>query len=162
MDDELTALATVLAGRLKQAGGLLATAESCTGGGLAQTLTAVPNSSVWFERGFVTYSNLSKQELLGVPEDTLARHGTVSAATAQVMAEGALTHSHAQYAVAITGIAGPGGGSTEKPVGTVFIAWAGARRKTRGQQYAFAGDRAAIRRESVLAAIQGLLRYIGE
>ena len=162
MDDELTTLATELAGRLKQAGGLLATAESCTGGDLAQALTALAGSSAWFERGFVTYSNLSKQELLGVPEDTLARHGAVSAATAQVMAEGALTHSHAQYAVAITGIAGPGGGSAEKPVGTVFIACAGARRETRGQQYAFVGDRAAVRRQSVLAALRSLLRYIDE
>lgn len=162
MDAELNALAAELGTRLKRAGQLLASAESCTGGGLAQTLTEIPGSSAWFDRGFVTYSNLSKRELLGVPEDTLAQHGAVSAATAQAMAEGVLTHSHAQYAVAITGIAGPGGGSAEKPVGTVFIAWADRRHGARAEKYTFSGDRAAIRRQSVLAALQGLLRYSDE
>lgn len=162
MDIELKALATELGMRLTNSGRLLASAESCTGGGLAQTLTEIPGSSAWFDRGFVTYSNLSKQELLGVPEDTLAQHGAVSTATAQAMATGVLAHSHAQYAVAITGIAGPGGGSDEKPVGTVYIAWAGVRSETREQQYTFSGDRAAIRRQSIRAALRGLLRYVDE
>jgi nicotinamide-nucleotide amidase len=162
MDDGLSALAAELGARLERSARLLASAESCTGGGLAEALTAIPGSSAWFERGFVTYSNRSKQELLGVPEIMIAQHGAVSAAVARAMAEGALTHSHAQVALAITGIAGPGGGSAEKPVGTVFIAWAGARRVTREQHYAFSGDRATIRRQSVRAALQGLLRYIDE
>ena len=160
MDAELNALVVELGARLKRLARLLASAESCTGGGLAETLTAIPGSSAWFERGFVNYSNLSKQELLGVPEALIAQHGAVSVPVARAMAEGALTHSRAHYAVAITGIAGPDGGSAEKPVGTVFIAWAGARRETREQRYAFPGDRAAIRRQSVLAALLGLLRYI--
>jgi len=160
MDAELSALAAELGGRLKQTARLLATAESCTGGDLAQALTALPGSSAWFERGFVTYSNLSKQEMLGVPADTLARHGAVSAAVARAMAEGALTHSRADLAVAITGIAGPGGGGADKPVGTVFIAWAGKQRETQFQQYAFEGDRGRVRRQSVLAAVQGLLRTL--
>ncbi len=160
MDDELTALAAELAGRLKQAGGSLVTAESCTGGGLAQILTTVPGSSTWFERGFVSYSNLSKHEMLGVPSETLAHHGAVSEATVQAMAEGALSHSHAEIAVAITGIAGPGGGSADKPIGTVFIAWAGRQRQTRVRRYAFPGDRERIRRQSVAAALEGLLRYL--
>ncbi len=162
MDAELNALAAELGARLKRSACLLASAESCTGGGLADTLTAIAGSSAWFERGFVTYSNPAKQELLGVPEHMLTQHGAVSALVARAMADGALIHSHAQYSVAITGIAGPGGGSAEKPVGTVFIAWAGTRRETREQQYAFLGDRATIRRQSVLAALQGLLRYIDE
>jgi nicotinamide-nucleotide amidase len=160
MDNELSALAAELAGRLKQAGCALVTAESCTGGGLAQTLTTIPGSSVWFERGFVTYSNLSKHELLGVPSEMLTRHGAVSAATAQAMAAGALAHSHADLAVAITGIAGPGGGSADKPVGTVFIVWAGLRRDARIQRYAFQGDREQIRRQAVAAALEGLLGYL--
>ena len=110
----------------------------------------------------MTYSNLSKQELLDVPETAIATHGAVSRAVARAMAEGALTSSRAHFAVAVTGIAGPDGGSAEKPVGTVYIAWAGARRETREQRFAFTGDRAAIRRQSVLAALQGLLREIDE
>ncbi len=160
MDDELAALAVELAGRLKQAGCSLVTAESCTGGGLAQILTTIPGSSAWFERGFVSYSNLSKHEMLGVPSETLAHHGAVSEATVQAMAEGALSHSHAEIAVAITGIAGPGGGSADKPVGTVFIAWAGRQRQTRVRCYAFPGNRERIRRQSVAAALEGLLRYL--
>jgi len=160
MDDELTALAAELAGRLKQAGCSLVTAESCTGGGLAHILTTIPGSSAWFERGFVSYSNLSKHEMLGVSSDTLAQHGAVSEATAQAMVEGALSHSHAEVAVAITGIAGPAGGSADKPVGTVFIAWTGRKRQARVRRYAFPGDRERIRRQSMAAALEGLLRYL--
>jgi len=162
VDTELSTLAADVGARLKRSAQWLATAESCTGGGLTEALTAIPGSSAWFERGFITYSNLAKQELLGVPEEMIAQHGAVSAVVARAMAEGVLAHSHAQFAIAITGIAGPGGGSAEKPVGTVIIAWAGTQRESREQQYAFVGDRAMIRRQSVLAALQGLLRYIGE
>ncbi len=162
MDDELTALAAELAGRLKQAGWSLVTAESCTGGGLAQILTTIPGSSTWFERGFVSYSNLSKHEMLGVPSDLLAHHGAVSEAVAQAMAEGALRHSHAEVAVAITGIAGPGGGSADKPVGTVFIAWAAHRRRTQVRRQAFPGDRERVRRQSLAAALEGLLGYLAD
>ena len=109
--DNLTALATLVGAKLKAQGLMLATAESCTGGWVAQAATAIAGSSDWFERGFVTYSDLAKREMLGVNAATLARHGAVSEQTAQEMADGALAHSHAQVAVAITGIAGPAGGS---------------------------------------------------
>lgn len=144
-------------GRQLSAGGLrCATAESCTGGWLAQTLTAVPGSSDWFERGFVTYSNEAKQELLGVTEAMLQRHGAVSEPVARAMAEGALKHSRAQRSVAITGIAGPAGGTPEKPVGTVVFAWAGTGQDTRSETCRFAGDRAAVRWASVMHALRGL------
>ena len=117
MDAELLKLAEQLAQTLKRVGLSLTTAESCTGGGLAEVLTTVPGSSIWFERGFVSYSNLAKREMLEVSTETLARHGAVSEPTARAMAEGALTHSPADLAVAITGIAGPGGGTEAKPVG---------------------------------------------
>jgi nicotinamide-nucleotide amidase len=136
---------------------MLATAESCTGGWVAQELTAIAGSSAWFERGFVTYSNAAKMEMLSVPPETLAQHGAVSEATALAMATGALAHSHAGWALAITGIAGPGGGSPEKPVGTVCFAWAGqgtARAVTRR----FSGERAEVRRQAVEFALAELLR----
>jgi nicotinamide-nucleotide amidase len=164
MDAELLKLAEQLAHALKVAGLSLATAESCTGGGLAQVLTAVPGSSLWFERGFVSYSNLAKREMLGVKTDTLARHGAVSEPVARAMAEGALTHSHADLAVAITGIAGPGGGTPDKPVGTVCFAWARRKQDSRSITLHFPGDRAAVRRQAMAAAIEGLqenLREVG-
>jgi nicotinamide-nucleotide amidase len=138
---------------------MLATAESCTGGWVAQELTAIPGSSGWFERGFVTYSSIAKMEMLGVPQETLARYGAVSEETALAMAIGALAHSLAQWAVAITGIAGPGGGSPEKPVGMVCFAWAkagAAHARTRH----FHGERATVRRQSVEYALSELLRRI--
>ena len=156
MDTELLKLAEALAHDLRQAGLALVTAESCTGGGVAQVLTAVPGSSLWFERGFVTYSNVSKHEMLGVSSGILARHGAVSEQTARAMAEGALKHSHADLAVAITGIAGPTGGTPDKPVGTVCLAWARHAEETRSQTRHFAGDRDAIRRQAMMAAISGL------
>ena len=141
---------------LGERGWWLTTAESCTGGWVAQAITAIPGSSAWFERGFVTYTNLAKQEMLGVQADTLAKHGAVSAATVTEMAQGALRHSHAQLAVAISGIAGPGGGSPEKPVGTVWFAWGWAEGvQVRCQQ--LSGDRAAVREQAVVIALQGLL-----
>ena len=116
---ELETLAERLGRELLNRGECLATAESCTGGWVAQSVTAIAGSSTWFDRGFVTYSNAAKVEMLGVPETTLERHGAVSEATARAMAQGALAHSRADWAVAITGIAGPTGGTPEKPVGMV-------------------------------------------
>ena len=159
---DLDTLCGEIARRLTQRGLMLATAESCTGGGAAQAATSLPGSSRWFERGFITYSNLSKQDLLGVPADTLGEHGAVSEATARAMAEGALMRSRAQASLAITGIAGPEGGTAEKPVGTVWLAWAGAGRATLAEQCRFTGDRDQIREQAVEAALRGLLRFLGE
>jgi len=135
---------------------LLATAESCTGGLVAGAITAVAGSSAWFERGFVTYTNEAKTELLGLPRQTLDTFGAVSIQTAEGMSQGALAFSRAQWAVAVTGIAGPGGGSTEKPVGTVCFAWSGPF-GVRSERRHLGGDRAEVRRESVRVALAGLL-----
>jgi nicotinamide-nucleotide amidase len=145
---------------LKRQGLMLATAESCTGGWVAQVITSVAGSSEWFERGFVAYTNLAKREMLGVSTTILSRYGAVSEQTARAMAEGALTHSHAQVALAITGIAGPSGGTPEKPVGTVCFAWAVKKRDTISRKQVFSGDREAVRRQAVIAALQGLLEYL--
>src|SRR5437868_1655786 len=139
---------------------VLAVAESCTGGWVAQAVTSVAGSSDWFDRGFVTYSNVAKQELLGVGGDTLRHHGAVSEQTAREMVQGALARSHAHVALAITGIAGPGGGTPEKPVGTVWLAWFGKERSLRTAHHVFDGDREAIRRQAVIAALDGLIRFI--
>jgi nicotinamide-nucleotide amidase len=142
-------------------GEMLATAESCTGGWVAQSVTAVAGSSEWFERGFVTYCNASKQEMLGVSPDTLARHGSVSEQTASEMASGALRRSHAGFALAITGVAGPAGGSRAKPVGTVCFAWARrADGAVRVETRRFEGDREAVRRQSVIRALQGVVDWL--
>ena len=145
---------------LKRQGLMLATAESCTGGWVAQVITSVAGSSEWFERGFVAYTNLAKREMLGVSTTILSRYGAVSEQTARAMAEGALTHSHAQVALAITGIAGPSGGTPEKPVGTVCFAWAVKKRDTISRKQVFSGDREAVRRQAVVTALQGLLEYL--
>jgi nicotinamide-nucleotide amidase len=138
----------------------LATAESCTGGGLAYALTNLNGSSAWFERGFVTYSDLSKEELLGVKHTTLLDHGAVSGETAREMAEGVLEQSQAQISVAITGIAGPSGGSTEKPVGTVWFGWASIQQDTIVKLEQLRGNRMEIREEAIRIAIEGLLRVL--
>lgn len=158
--DECEQLAEQLGGRLLARGEWLATAESCTGGGIAQCVTAIAGSSGWFERGFVTYSNAAKLELLGVPETTLERHGAVSEAVARAMAQGALAHSRADWAVAVTGIAGPGGGSPEKPVGTVCFAWAHNEGACEAQTCHFAGDRAAVRAQAIYQALFGLFQRL--
>ena len=142
--------------RLKAAGEVLATAESCTGGWAAQVVTSVAGSSAWFDRGFVTYSNAAKQEMLGVRPETLGRHGAVSEQTAREMARGALERSAATLAVSVTGIAGPGGGSAEKPVGTVCFAWAAGGEVT-SETRRFPGDRESVRRQSVIRALEGVL-----
>ena len=152
-------LAKDIGARLKTAGEQLVTAESCTGGWVAQIVTAVAGSSAWFERGFVTYSDSAKEELLGVRGETLARHGAVSEETAREMALGALARSKAGVAVAVTGIAGPSGGSPDKPVGTVCFAWAD-RRGARSETRHFSGDRESVRRQSVVHALEGVLRAL--
>ena len=158
----MVALAAAVAGRLKASGALLATAESCTGGWVAQALTAIAGSSGWFERGFVTYSNAAKEELLGVRPETIARHGAVSEETAREMALGALAHSHATITLSVTGIAGPSGGTPEKPVGTVCFAWAGKAFPVRTETRRFAGDREAVRRQSVEHSLARLLELLEE
>lgn len=154
---ELEALAERVGVLLLQRGELLAAAESCTGGWLAQSVTAIAGSSGWFERGFVTYSNAAKSDMLGVPALTIARHGAVSEPTARLMAQGALSHSPADWAVAITGIAGPTGGSPDKPVGTVCFAWASQDGGCEAQTVHFSGDRAGVREQSVAHALRGLI-----
>ncbi len=144
---------------LKAKGLRLAAAESCTGGWVAKALTAIAGSSDWFERGFVTYSNAAKREDLGVREATLAQHGAVSEETAREMAAGALERSGAQVALAITGVAGPGGGSVQKPVGMVCFAWAHGG-KIRSETRRFDGDRESVRRQSVLRALEGVLESL--
>jgi nicotinamide-nucleotide amidase len=143
--------------RLAASGQVLAIAESCTGGWVAQAVTAIAGSSEWFDRGFVTYSNDAKQEMLGVRADTLARHGAVSEQTAREMAQGALARSKATVTLAITGVAGPGGGSAEKPVGMVCFAWA-SRQTIRTETIHFSGDRESVRRQSVIHALEGVLK----
>ncbi len=159
MDDLLT-LSELLGHCLRDRGEWLTTAESCTGGWVAQSITAIAGSSAWFDRGFVTYSNGAKQDMLGVPESTLNRHGAVSEATARAMAQGAIAHSRADWALAITGVAGPTGGSAEKPVGTVCFAWAQRDAGCEAQTCRFAGDRASVREQAVHHALRGLLTRI--
>jgi nicotinamide-nucleotide amidase len=135
----------------------LATAESCTGGGVAYQLTEQPGSSAWFERGFVTYSNLAKVEMLGVKQSLLETFGAVSEPVVRAMAEGALTHSQAQISIAITGIAGPDGGSQDKPVGTVWFGWASIDAQTQTAVQLFSGDRSEVRSQSIRFALENLL-----
>jgi nicotinamide-nucleotide amidase len=156
IDEDLFALATELGRAALAKGALIATAESCTGGLIAGVITAVAGSSDWFERGFVTYSNTAKIEELGVPADAIDRFGAVSEEVALAMAQGAVRASRAQWAASVTGIAGPTGGSAEKPVGTVCFAWSGPSVND-AEQRLLAGDRAAIRRESVRLALRGLI-----
>jgi len=160
--DALTTLATLAGSRLKARGLKLATAESCTGGWVAQAVTAISGSSDWFERGFVTYSNEAKQEMLGVRAATLDRAGAVSEETALEMARGALAASHAQVAVSITGVAGPTGGTPAKPVGMVCFGWALAGGGADAATKHFPGDREQVRRQSVIFALQGVLERVGE
>jgi len=162
LHDTLTTLATLVGARLKARGLKLAAAESCTGGWIAMAVTAVAGSSDWFERGFVTYSNEAKQEMLGVEKTVLDVHGAVSEPTARAMAEGAIRHSKAQIAVAVTGIAGPSGGSAAKPVGTVCFAWAGPGPRLRCETRFFPGDREQVRRQTVIAALQGIIEVLEE
>jgi len=158
--DALIILATLVGAGLRAKGMMLATAESCTGGWVAQAVTAIGGSSEWFERGFITYSDAAKREMLGVSARTLAAHGAVSEQTAREMAAGALAHSRAQVAVAITGIAGPTGGTPEKPLGMVCFAWAAQDGVLNAETRHFTGDRESVRRQSVIAALQGVLKLL--
>ncbi|HEX7249526.1 MAG TPA: CinA family protein [Burkholderiales bacterium] len=155
----MDALAKRVAERLKAERGKLVTAESCTGGWAAQVATSIAGSSDWFERGFVTYSNDAKQELLGVAAATLKEHGAVSEETAREMALGALARSKGSVSLAITGIAGPTGGSAAKPVGTVCFAWA-AQGVARSETRHFKGDRESVRRQSVVRALEGVIETL--
>lgn len=153
---KLESLLESLAATLVSRNEMLATAESCTGGWVAKVCTDLAGSSVWFERGFVTYSNQAKQDMLGVSADTLDSHGAVSEQTVLEMVDGALSHSRAHWVLAISGIAGPGGGSADKPVGTVWFGWGGPSGWRYSQQHCFAGDRDAVRRQAVLHALDGI------
>lgn len=156
-DDSLfTSLVSQLAERLLVAQARLATAESCTGGWIAKVLTDMAGSSAWFDRGFVTYSNQAKREMLGVRSGTLEQHGAVSRETVLEMVSGALEHSAANYSVAVSGIAGPGGGTPDKPVGTVWLAW-GTPASVEAVCEHFSGDREQVRAQTVERALRGLL-----
>ena len=155
-DLDLDALATDVGRRLAQAKLMLSVAESCTGGWIARCLTDIAGSSGWFERGFVTYSNESKVSMLGVLPATLAAHGAVSEEVVREMAEGAAKHSRATVTVAVSGIAGPGGGSPEKPVGTVWIGWRWADGRVEARRHLFKGSREEVRRQAVAVALAGL------
>lgn len=155
-------LAAQVGAALKSHGLKLATVESCTGGGVAQAITDVAGSSAWFECGFITYSNLSKQQMLGVSEATLRQHGAVSEKTVLEMVEGAFQHSVAQVALAVSGVAGPEGGTPDKPVGTVWLAWGVRHGAIRAQRYQFNGNRAEVRAQSVHIALQGVVDLLNQ
>jgi len=157
---DIAALAAELGRRLAARGEFAATAESCTGGLVAGAITAIAGSSGWFDRGFVTYTNAAKTEMLGVDADALERNGAVSEATAIAMAEGALRASKADVAVAVTGVAGPAGGTAAKPVGTVCFAWARRGGPSTAATHHFSGARDAVRLASVIVALQGLIENI--
>jgi len=152
-------LARQLGKKLKANRSMLVTAESCTGGWVSQAVTSIAGSSAWFERGYVTYSNAAKREALGVAKKTLLRHGAVSEPTAREMARGALKRGRGTMALAITGIAGPGGGAPGKPVGTVCFAWAQGR-KIRSETKHFRGGRTSVRRQSVVHALRGVMKWL--
>jgi nicotinamide-nucleotide amidase len=156
-NDNLAKLSQQVGQALQQRQWILSCAESCTGGWVAQNITAIAGSSAWFDTGFVTYSNHAKQQLLNVSNETLVTQGAVSEATAQAMAQGALNNSLADISLAVTGIAGPGGGSVDKPVGTVCFAWAWQDNLS-SQRHILAGDREAVRRQAVEIALRETLR----
>ena len=160
MSSNIDHLATEVGEALLARNCKLVTVESCTGGWISQAVTSVSGSSNWFDRGFVTYSNEAKQELVGVLADSLEVHGAVSEKVAIEMALGGLKHSCADIAVSVTGIAGPDGGTPNKPVGTVWIAWANEAGKATAKCYQIGGDRNAIRRETVLNALSGIREFI--
>ena len=154
---DITELAEQLGLQLQACTQQVSTAESCTGGGIAEAITRVAGCSQWFEAGYVTYSNRQKSEQLGVPEGLFERVGAVSREVVEAMARGAQQRSRARYAVAVSGIAGPSGGTEQKPVGTVWLAWADAQ-SCHAARRQFAGDRQAVREQTVLCALQGLLQ----
>lgn len=159
LDLQISQLAAELGVLLQANAWQVTTAESCTGGGIAEAITRIAGSSGWFEAGFVVYSNAQKTRQLGVSEALLIAHGAVSEPVVCAMAQGALESASAHWAVAVSGIAGPGGGSEQKPVGTVWLAWAGPG-GVDAQRFLFAGDRHAVRQQSIVAALQGVLLRI--
>jgi nicotinamide-nucleotide amidase len=160
MDNELYRLAVRVGRALKQQELMIATAESCTGGWIGQAITMVPGSSEWFERGFITYTYISKREMVAVKARSLARHGAVSEQVVREMVLGALNNSHAQVAVSVSGVAGPSGGSPDKPVGTVCFAWARKGSATVIETRRFRGDRDQVRRRAVIHALRGVLKIV--
>lgn len=157
---DIDELAARLGRLLLERGEQVSTAESCTGGGIAEAITRVAGSSAWFEAGYVTYSNRQKSRQLEVPAELFEQVGAVSRGVVEAMAAGACRQSGARYAVAVSGVAGPGGGSAEKPVGTVWLAWADGA-DVQAVRELFAGDRAAVRQQTVERALRGLLELIG-
>ena len=157
MSEDISTLASRLARRLVRAGATLSAAESCTGGWIAQTATAISGSSRWFDRGFVTYSNRAKIEMLGVAPATIGEYGAVSGETAEEMVRGALAAAQVEIAVAVTGVAGPDGGTPQKPVGMVWFGWGTKNTEPVTKKLYFAGDRESIRAQTVSVAIDGLL-----
>ncbi|MCH4883517.1 MULTISPECIES: CinA family protein [Pseudomonas] len=155
--DQISQLASELGLLLKALNAQVTTAESCTGGGIAEAITRIAGSSAWFEAGFVTYSNQQKTRQLEVPEPLFTRVGAVSREVVEAMVQGAQGQSGARFAVAVSGVAGPGGGSPEKPVGTVWLAW-GAGDEVSSERRHFAGNRDEVRRQTVIAALEGLIR----
>ncbi|WP_370824754.1 MULTISPECIES: CinA family protein [Pseudomonas] len=155
--DQISQLASELGLLLKALNAQVTTAESCTGGGIAEAITRIAGSSAWFEAGFVTYSNQQKTRQLEVPEPLFTRVGAVSREVVEAMVQGAQAQSGARFAVAVSGVAGPGGGSPEKPVGTVWLAW-GAGDEVSSERRHFAGNRDEVRRQTVIAALEGLIR----
>lgn len=160
MDAELYEVSGKVGDALKAKALVMAAAESCTGGWIGQAVTMVPGSSKWFDRGFVTYTNEAKQEMLGVSAETLRKFGAVSEQTVREMAAGALKASRAQISVAVSGVAGPDGGTPKKPVGTVCIAWCRVGSEPLARTHRFQGDRDSVRRQSVIAALEGLLELV--
>ena len=161
MDAPLEALSKAVGKALGERGLVLATAESCTGGWVAELVTDTAGSSGWFDRGFITYSNQAKADMLGVRTDTLAAFGAVSEETAREMAVGAIQNSSADWAISITGIAGPGGGSSAKPVGTVCFGWCRRGGTPGSETRLFSGERRSIRQQAVMHALEGLLQRLG-
>ena len=162
MKSEIEIWARKLGEKLQAHDIVVATAESCTGGGVAYAITEISGSSAWFDRGFVTYTNQAKQQMLGVPSELILNHGAVSGEVVAAMAAGALAYSSAQLSVAISGIAGPLGGTAEKPVGTVWMGWArsGGEAQVRTHRFQFAGDRQQVREQAIVMALRGMCEFI--
>lgn len=159
--DPITTLATRLGEHLRRFNAQVTTAESCTGGGIAEAITRIPGSSAWFEAGYITYSNAQKTRQLGVPEALFGQVGAVSQEVVEAMVRGAQAASGARFAVAVSGVAGPDGGSPAKPVGTVWLAW-GDGNRVFSERRQFDGDRESVRRQTVIAALDGLLQLGAE
>ncbi|MCW2267760.1 MULTISPECIES: CinA family protein [Pseudomonas] len=159
--DPITALSARLGEHMRRFNAHVTTAESCTGGGIAEAITRIPGSSAWFEAGYVTYSNQQKTRQLAVPEALFAKVGAVSQEVVEAMVRGAQSASGARFAVAVSGVAGPDGGSPAKPVGTVWLAWADGSHVSSERRH-FDGDRDEVRRQTVIAALEGLLHLGAE